>query len=59
MKVARRLASHNVGEVLNDLFTERGVPVHIRFCQWFGIHRKARQRLVGEAAGPTAIHRSR
>jgi len=29
-KVARSLTSHNVIEVLTDLFIERGVPVHIR-----------------------------
>jgi putative transposase len=30
VKVARRLTSHDVVEVLTDLFIERGVPVHIR-----------------------------
>ena len=30
VKVARRLNSHDVVEVLTDLFIERGVPVHIR-----------------------------
>ena len=30
VKVDRRLNSHDVVEVLTDLFTERGVPVHIR-----------------------------
>lgn len=30
IKVARRLTSHNVVEVLTDLFLQRGVPVHIR-----------------------------
>ncbi len=30
VKVARRLNSHDVVEVLKDLFIERGVPVHIR-----------------------------
>ena len=30
VKVARRLNSWDVGEVLTDLFIERGVPVHIR-----------------------------
>lgn len=30
VKVARRLTSHNVVEVLTDLFIQRGVPVHIR-----------------------------
>jgi transposase InsO family protein len=30
VKVARRLNSHAVVEVLTDLFIERGVPVHIR-----------------------------
>jgi len=30
VKVARRLNSHDVVEVLSDLFIERGVPVHIR-----------------------------
>lgn len=30
VKVARRLTSHNVIEVLTNLFIERGVPVHIR-----------------------------
>jgi putative transposase len=30
VKVARRLTSHNVVDVLTDLFIERGVPVHIR-----------------------------
>ena len=30
VKVARRLTSHDVVEVLTDLFMERGVPVHIR-----------------------------
>ena len=29
VKVARRLTSHNVVEVLTDLFIERGVPVQI------------------------------
>ena len=29
VKVARSLTSHNVTEVLTDLFIERGVPVHI------------------------------
>ena len=30
VKVATRLTSHTVVEVLTDLFIERGVPVHIR-----------------------------
>lgn len=30
VKVARRLNSHDVIEVLTDLFIERSVPVHIR-----------------------------
>ena len=30
VKVARRLTSHNIVEVLTDLFIERGVAVHIR-----------------------------
>ena len=30
VKVARSLTSHNVIEVLTDLFIERGIPVHIR-----------------------------
>ena len=30
LKVDRSLTSHNVIEVLTDLFIERGVPVHIR-----------------------------
>jgi putative transposase len=30
VKVARRLTSHDVVEVLTDLFIEQGVPVHIR-----------------------------
>jgi len=30
VKVARRLTSHNVVEVLIDLFIQHGVPVHIR-----------------------------
>lgn len=30
VKIARRLNSHDVVEVLTDLFIERGVPVHIR-----------------------------
>ena len=30
VRVARRLTSHDVIEVLTDLFIERGVPVHIR-----------------------------
>jgi len=30
VKVARRLTSHIVVEVLTGLFIERGVPVHIR-----------------------------
>lgn len=30
VKVARNLTSHNVIEVLTELFIERGVPVHIR-----------------------------
>lgn len=30
VKVARRLSSFDVVEVLTDLFIERGVPVHIR-----------------------------
>lgn len=30
IKAARRLTSHDVVEVLTDLFIERGVPVHIR-----------------------------
>ena len=30
VKVARRLNSHDVVEVLTDLFIQRGVPVHIR-----------------------------
>jgi len=30
VKVARRLTSHDLVEVLTDLFIERGVPVHIR-----------------------------
>lgn len=30
VKVARRLTSYNVVEVLTNLFIERGVPVHIR-----------------------------
>jgi putative transposase len=30
VKVARRLTSHDVVEMLTDLFIERGVPVHIR-----------------------------
>ena len=30
VKVARSLTSHDVVEVLTDLFIERGVPVHIR-----------------------------
>jgi transposase InsO family protein len=30
VKVARRLNSHDVVEVLTDLFIKRGVPVHIR-----------------------------
>jgi len=31
VKVARRLTSHNMVDVLTDLFIERGVPVHIRY----------------------------
>ena len=30
VRVARSLTSHDVIEVLTDLFIERGVPVHIR-----------------------------
>ena len=30
VKVARRLTSHDVVEVLTDLFIQRGVPVYIR-----------------------------
>jgi transposase InsO family protein len=34
VKVARRLTSYDVVEVLTDLFIERGVPVHIRVRRW-------------------------
>ncbi len=30
IKVNRRLNSHDVVEVLTDLFIQRGVPIHIR-----------------------------
>ena len=56
--VARKIRSHDVLEVLADLFVRHGPPEYLRSDNGTGVHREARAAVVGARGRRDALYRA-
>ena len=56
--VARKIRSHDVLEVLADLFVRHGPPEYLRSDNGSGVHREARAAVVGARGRRDALYRA-